>query len=101
MTTEPTYYAVVNDLIGGYDVSTFNKPVGYYGPQEWTLGSFFSKETAELVANTLNAVQAIADAWNEYTDVIKDEQLGTMEWLSVVALLDALAEVTDDWVTDD
>ena len=37
-------------------------------------------------------LQAIADAWNEYTDVIKDEQLGTMEWLSVVALLDALTK---------
>ena len=41
-------------------------------------------------------LQAIADAWNEYTDVIKDEQLGTMEWLSVVALLDALNEENGD-----
>ena len=47
-------------------------------------------DSGSLVPDT--RLQAIADAWNEYTDVIKDEQLGTMEWLSVVALLDALTE---------
>lgn len=61
----PTYYAVVNDLIGGYDVSIHNKTVGNHGEDEWTIGSFMSQEGAEEVAHALNAVQAIADAWNE------------------------------------
>ena len=87
MTTEPTYYAVVNDLIGGYDVSTFNKTVGDHGPQEWTLGSFFSKETAELVANTLNAVQAIADAWKAYKN--------TPMSVGLVAFCEAFDDVAD------
>lgn len=58
----PTYYAVVNDLIGGYDVSIHNKTVGNHGEDEWTIGSFMSQEGAEEVAHALNAVQAIADA---------------------------------------
>ncbi len=52
------YYAVVNDLIGGYDVSIFNKPVSQHDTRpeggEWTIGSFLSQEWAERIAAALN-----------------------------------------------
>lgn len=50
------FYPVVNDLIGGWDVSIHNKTVGDHRWQdgEVTMGTFMSKEDADLVANALN-----------------------------------------------
>lgn len=52
----PMYYAVVNDLIGGYDVSQYNKPVGDHNHElgEYSIGTFLTQEWAERVANALN-----------------------------------------------
>jgi len=83
------YYAVVNNLIGGYDVSTHNKTVSDHGEDEWTYGSFVSEAIAKQVADALNVVaslvdggvlvpdtrlQAIADAYENY---LTSEQVGT------------------------
>ncbi len=58
MSDKVTYYAVVNDLIGGYDVSIFDKPVSEHDTRpeggEWTIGSFISQEWAERIAVALN-----------------------------------------------
>lgn len=50
------YYAVPNDLIGGWDVSLHNKPVGEHDTRngESTVGSFMSQRDAEMVAFALN-----------------------------------------------
>ena len=49
------FFAVVNDLIGGYDVSMWNKPVSMHAVGEPTVGTFLDKEWAEQVARALNA----------------------------------------------
>ena len=62
------FYAVVNDLIGGWDVSMWDKPVSEHvtsegGPRAWenqTIGSFMDKPTAEAVARSLNLMQYCA-----------------------------------------
>ncbi len=64
------YYAVVNDLIGGYDVSTYNKTVGDHGEDEWTFGSFMSREDAVQVAHALNAVDAILNQWDNPSPIL-------------------------------
>ena len=56
--TKGPFYAVVNDLIGGYDVSIFNKPVSQHDTRlsggEWTIGSFISEGWAKRIAKALN-----------------------------------------------
>ncbi len=60
------FHAVVNDLIGGYDVSMWDKPVsehvlGENGPvAERTIGSFMDEATATAVARSLNLMQYCA-----------------------------------------
>jgi hypothetical protein len=63
------FYAVVNDLIGGWDVSMNDKPVsehvettdiGRLGWRERTIGSFMDEETAKAVARSLNLMQYCA-----------------------------------------
>ena len=49
------FFAVVNDLIGGYDISMWNKPVSMHAVDEPTVGTFLDKEWAEQVARALNA----------------------------------------------
>ena len=70
------FYAVVNDLIGGWDVSMHDKPVSEHvtsegGPRAWedtTIGSFMDKGTATAVARSLNLMQycACGDDEKEY-----------------------------------
>ncbi len=54
--SEVVYYAVLNDLIGGYDVSTHNKNVGDHDHDngEYTEAWGMTKEFAERVARALN-----------------------------------------------
>ena len=56
---DPKFYAVVNDLIGGYDISLWNKPVSehHITHGEYTIGSFISEEWAEKIAHALNALE--------------------------------------------
>ncbi len=50
------FYAVPNDLIGGWDVSAWDKPVSehVWENDEFTVGSYLSKLWAERVARALN-----------------------------------------------
>ena len=41
-------------------------------------------------------LQAIADAWAEYTDAVKDERMAQQEWLEIMRLLDGLTEEDSD-----
>ncbi len=101
------YYAVVNDLIGGYDVSTYNKTVGDHGEDEWTFGSFMSQEDAVQVAHALNAVDSIIRAWNNPTPIpalglfaptITRRDILKRNWPELAAAIKAAAirERTDD-----
>jgi hypothetical protein len=96
-----TYYAVVNDLIGGYDVSLFNKTTGNHDhmKDEWTIGSFMSQEGAEKIAKALNSVEAIADAsdevpWGDIVQRLTMADYGRVIYL--VNLLDALRQDNND-----
>jgi hypothetical protein len=66
------FYAVVNDLIGGWDVSMYDKPVSehvrskiedgfeYHEWAERTIGSFMDEDTAKAIARSLNLMQYCA-----------------------------------------
>ncbi len=56
-----TYYAVMNDLIGGYDVSLYDKPVGDHDNDEYTIGSFMNHEDAQRIADALNMMETWGD----------------------------------------
>ncbi len=71
------FYAVENDLIGGWDVSMYDKPVsehefGEGGPAvERTIGTFMDKASAVAVARSLNLMQYCA---------CPDDDQTTMHW---------------------
>lgn len=50
------WYAVENDLIGGWDVSTYDKPMSQHDTRagEHSIGSFLSEAHAKLIAELLN-----------------------------------------------
>ena len=72
------FHAVVNDLIGGWDVSMYDKPVSEHVNQgrwaEHTIGSFMSEDTAVAVARSLNLLQycACGDDDEEYMHRMTD-----------------------------
>ncbi len=72
------FHAVVNDLIGGWDVSMHDKPVSEHidvenggGWRERTIGSFMSANTAQAVARSLNLMQYCACGEGTIADMHK------------------------------
>ena len=78
-----TFYPVVNDLIGGYDVSEWDKPVSQHDTRpeggEYTIGTFMTEEWATRVAVALNAFEVIADRLNSRGVPIEE---WPTEWLN-------------------
>jgi hypothetical protein len=64
-----TYYAVINDVIGGYDVSEYDKPVSEHGTDEHTVGSFMDEPGAVRVAEALNLLDTSPPSPDDLTDV--------------------------------
>ena len=66
-TSAPHYYPVVNDLIGGYDVSEWDKPVSEHDTRpeggEYTIGTFMTEEWATRVADALNHIEEGETIW--------------------------------------
>lgn len=67
------WYAIENDCIGGWDVSTVNLPESQRDPQfgEFEVGTFMTKEVAEHVAYVHNAW------WDSVVAVSYSENLGS------------------------
>ncbi len=55
------YYAVVNDVIGGWDVSEYDKPVSEHGFDEPTIAWGMTKRWAYRVAEGLQML----DDWED------------------------------------
>ena len=52
--SKPRLYVVVNDLIGGYDLSPYNKPASQHGPDEYPVAWGLSEEWATLLVYAWN-----------------------------------------------
>lgn len=79
-------FAVVNDLIGGWDVSEYDKTVGDHGEGEWTIGTFISEEWAKKIARSLTIVAAYDKApraYHQYSHLWVDNDDGTSETVSL------------------
>lgn len=65
------WYAVVDDLIGGYNVSNVNKPASQANvhENEFEIGCFMTKETAQHIVELHNAWWD-AIIWESYADNI-------------------------------
>ncbi len=48
------YYVVVNDLVGGYDISEYDKPVSEHGEDEATIAWGLTEEWAKKIVSLLN-----------------------------------------------
>lgn len=58
---EKKHYAVVNDVIGGWDVSPWDLPVSALQPEEglFSIGTFMTEEAAGRVARGLDLAAAL------------------------------------------
>jgi hypothetical protein len=79
------WYAVVNDLIGGYNVANVNKPESQTNPQngEFEIGCFMSEGSAKHIAELHNAWWEY-EIWSSYVPNIR------------VALENDAVELTED-----
>ncbi len=81
MTVEPLSYRIDCAAHDAYDGS-------YTGGLPDPIS--FLVDDGVLVPDT--RLQAIAEAWVEYTDAVKDGRMAHQEWLEVQRLLDALTK---------
>ena len=54
------YYVVVNDEIGGWDVSTYDKPASAHDRDEHEVAWGLTHDNAEMIVQALNAMPAHA-----------------------------------------
>jgi hypothetical protein len=66
--TECRWYAVPNDLIGGWDISNVNKPESQRNPygEEFEIGSFLTEEVAQHIVDVHNTWWEI-EVWKSYS----------------------------------
>ena len=99
---ECRWYAVVNDLIGGYAIATTNKPISEIDPYsgEFELGDFLTKEMAQHIAD-LHNYWWDSMIWESYYDNIVAGMaldIGKYYHYEQAPLPDGVAPLTeDDW----
>ncbi len=66
---ECRWYAVLNDLIGGYSVATVDKPDSMHNVYEgdFEVGTFMTREAAQHIADLHNNWWD-SKVWNSYSD---------------------------------
>jgi poly-beta-hydroxyalkanoate depolymerase len=82
------WYAVPNDLIGGYTVANVNKPDSQHNVYEgdFEVGTFMTLEVAQHIADIHNAWWSI-QVWNSYSD--------NLDWTTYRDYHEAVQDLTD------